>query len=72
MHNEDIQILRKYCCEMTFYYFPDYIIERRGNFGEKFKRVCVSFQTANNLFLDFIGVYGHSTGQGMDPISSMP
>lgn len=70
MHNEDIQILRKYCCEITFYYFPGYSIERRGNTGGLLKRVCVSFPTANDLF--FIGVYGHSTGQGMDPSSLLP
>lgn len=64
MHNEDIQILRQYCCEITFYYFTDCSIE-----GEEFKRVCESRETANHLFLDFIGVYGHSTGQGMDQSS---
>lgn len=72
MLNEDIQILRTYCCEMTFCYFPDYSIESRGKFGEDSKRVCVSFETANHLFLDFIGVYGQSTGQGMAPSSLMP
>ncbi len=72
MHNEDIQILSKYCCEMTVYCFSDCSIERRGNIGEELKRVCESFQTADHLFLDFIGVYGHSTGRGMDPSSLMP